>query len=71
MRLNVWLSATDRMQNGPSYSSSAAMYPEKFAKAQSKYSPVTSAAALFSPRLHPVLNRGEGDEHAVVTPQVP
>ena len=30
-----------------------------------------SAAAFFSPGLHPVLDRGEGNEDAVITPQVP
>src|SRR5712691_5676021 len=29
------------------------------------------ACAFFSPNLHPVLNRGKGDEDAVVAPQVP
>jgi len=29
------------------------------------------ACAFFSPSLHPVLNGGEGDEDAVVSPQVP
>ena len=30
------LSTIDRTQNGPSYNSSAAMYPEKSARAQSR-----------------------------------
>ena len=29
------------------------------------------ACAFFSPRLHPVLHRGKGDEDAVIAPQVP
>jgi hypothetical protein len=29
------------------------------------------ACAFFSPRLHPILDRGKGDKHPVVTPQVP
>src|SRR5512132_2064750 len=29
------------------------------------------ACAFFSPSLHPILDRGKGDKHPVVTPQVP
>src|SRR4029450_9215868 len=29
------------------------------------------ACAFFSPRLHPILDRGKGDKHPVVTPQMP
>src|SRR3954471_18176114 len=59
------------MQNGPSYSSSAAMNPEKSERAQSRCSVRLCRAAFFPPGLDPVLDRGEGDEHAVVTPQGP
>src|SRR5882724_8315912 len=59
------------MQKGPSYSSSTATYPEKSAKAQSRKSVSMRACAFFSPNLHPVLNRGKGDEDAVISPQVP
>jgi hypothetical protein len=59
------------MQNGPSYSSSAAMRPEKSESAQSRCSVQVSCAAFFPPGLDPVLDRGEGDEHAVVAPQGP
>src|SRR5262245_12822831 len=59
------------MQKGPSYSSSAATYPEKSAKAQSRNSVSMRACAFFSPSLDPVLDRGKGHEHAVVAPQVP
>src|SRR4030095_9499521 len=54
------------MQKGPSYSSSAATYPEKSANAQSRKSVSMRACAFFSPRLHPVLNRRKGDEDAVI-----
>src|ERR687888_1124923 len=59
------------MQKGPSYSSSAAPYPEKSAKAQSRNSVSMRACAFFPPCLDPVLERGKGHEHAVVAPQVP
>src|SRR5919198_4201204 len=59
------------MQKGPSYSSSAATYPEKSAKAQSRNSVSMRDCAFFSPSLDPVLDRGKGHEHAVVAPQVP
>src|SRR5262245_23879597 len=59
------------MQKGPSYSSSAAMYPEKSESAQSGCSAHVRRAAFFPPGLDPVLDRGAGDEHAVVTPQGP
>src|SRR5262249_60902805 len=59
------------MQKGPSYTSSAATYPEKSANAQSRKSGSRRACAFFSPSLHPILDRGKGDKHPVVTPQVP
>src|SRR5437016_2704163 len=59
------------MQKGPSYRSSAATYPEKSAKAQSRKSVSMRAWAFFPPRLDPVLDRGKGDKDAVVAPQVP
>src|SRR5215475_4168994 len=59
------------MQKGPSYSSSAATYPEKSVKAQSRKSVSMRACAFFSPRLDPVLNRGKRDKDAVVSPEVP
>src|SRR5262249_9390932 len=59
------------MQKGPSYSSSAATYPEKSANAQSRKSGSRRACAFFSPSLDPVLHRGEGDKDAVGAPQVP
>src|ERR687888_206302 len=59
------------MQKGPSYSSSAATYPEKSANAQSRKSRSMRACAFFSPSLDPVLNRGKRDKDAVVAPEVP
>src|SRR6266851_1122101 len=59
------------MQKGPSYSSSAATYPEKSAKAQSRKSVSMRACAFFSPSLNPVLDRGKGHEDTVVSPQMP
>src|SRR5438093_6255156 len=59
------------MQKGPSYSSSAATYPEKSAKAQSRKSVSMRACAFFSPRLNPVLDRGKGHKDTVVSPQMP
>src|SRR6266700_3505919 len=59
------------MQKGPSYSSSAATYPEKSAKAQSRKSVSMRAWAFFSPSLDPVLDRGKRDKDAVVSPEVP
>src|SRR5215475_716841 len=59
------------MQKGPSYSSSAATYPEKSVKAQSRKSVSIRACAFFSPRLDPVLDRGKRDKDAVVAPEVP
>src|SRR5215471_4591123 len=59
------------MQKGPSYSSSAATYPEKSAKAQSRNSGSRRACAFFSPSLDPVLDRGKRDKNAVVAPEVP
>src|SRR4051812_46312407 len=61
----------ERIQNGPSYSSSAAMKPEKSDKAQSRCSVSTCRAAFFPPGLDPVLDRGVGDKDAVVAPQGP
>src|SRR5262249_8849097 len=59
------------MQNGPSYSSSAAMYPEKSANAQSRCSVSIRRAAFFPPGLDPVLDRRPGDEDTVVSPEAP
>src|SRR2546428_7360547 len=59
------------MQKGPSYSSSAATYPEKSAKAQSRKSVSMRAWAFFSPSLDPVLDRGKRDKDTVVAPEVP
>src|SRR5262244_2852845 len=59
------------MQKGPSYSSSAATYPEKSAKAQSRKSVSMRACAFFSPSLDPVLDRGKRDKDPVVAPEVP
>jgi hypothetical protein len=47
------------------------MEPEKSVRTRSRYSWVTYASALFSPRLDPVLNRGKRDKDAVVPPEVP
>src|SRR4051812_10998552 len=70
-RLKVRSSTIERMQNGPSYSSSAAMYPEKSDRAQSRWSGSTRRAAFFPPGLDPVLDRGVGDEDAVLAPEGP
>src|SRR5215831_3241381 len=59
------------MQKGPSYSSSAATYPEKSAKAQSRKSVSMRACAFFPPSLDPVLNSRKGHKDAMVAPQVP
>src|SRR5262244_3119129 len=59
------------MQKGPSYSSSAATYPEKAAKAQSRKAVSMRACAFFSPSLDPVLDRGKRDKDPVVAPEVP
>src|SRR5215475_2092336 len=59
------------MQKGPSYSSSAATYPEKSANAQSRKSVSMRACAFFPPGLNPVLDRGKRDKDAVVSPEVP
>src|SRR4029453_1972988 len=59
------------MQKGPSYSSSAATYPEKSANAQSRKSVSMRACAFFPPSLDPVLDRGKRDKDAVVAPEVP
>src|SRR5215216_1263986 len=59
------------MQKGPSYSSSAATYPEKSAKAQSRNSVSMRDCAFFPPSLDPVLDRGKRNENPVVSPQVP
>src|SRR6478752_3273957 len=59
------------MQNGPSYSSSAAMKPEESDSAQSRYSVSVRRAAFFPPGLDPVLDRGVGDEDAVLAPEAP
>src|ERR671937_1477015 len=59
------------MQKGPSYSSSAATYPEKSVNAQPRKSVSMRVCAFFSPRLDPVLDRGKRDKDAMVAPQVP
>src|SRR5689334_3149038 len=59
------------MQKGPSYSSSAATYPEKSANAQSRKSGSMRPCAFFPPGLDPVLDRGKRDKDAVVAPEVP
>src|SRR5919201_2816580 len=59
------------MQKGPSYSSSAATYPEKSVNAQSRKSVSMRVCAFFSPRLDPVLDRGKRDKDPVVAPEVP
>src|SRR5215813_11383370 len=59
------------MQKGPSYSSSTAMKPEKSASAQSRCSPSIRRAAFFPPGLDPVLDRGVGDEGAMIAPEGP
>src|SRR4029453_1905153 len=59
------------MQKGPSYSSSAATYPEKSANAQSRKAGSMRACAFFPPGLDPVLDRGKRDKDAVVAPEVP
>src|SRR6266702_4377787 len=71
MRLSQRLSTAESMQKGPSYSSSAATYPEKSAKAQSRKSVSIRACAFFSPRLDPVLHGRKGHKDPVVAPQVP
>src|SRR5882724_3872917 len=71
MRLSQRLSTAERIQKGPSESSSAATYPEKSAKAQSRNSVSMRDCAFFSPRLNPVLDRGKGHEDPMVSPQVP
>src|SRR5512135_3597725 len=47
------------------------MKPEKSESAQSRCAVQLGRAALFPPGLDPVLDRGAGDEHAVVAPQGP
>src|SRR5712692_3491606 len=59
------------MQKEPSYHASAATYPEKSAKAQSRKSVSMRACAFFSPSLDPVLDRRKGHKDPVVAPQVP
>src|SRR5919198_5728259 len=59
------------MQKGPSYSSSAATYPEKSANAQSRKSRSMRACAFFPPSLDPVLDGGKREKAAVVAPEGP
>src|SRR2546423_13656039 len=59
------------MQKGPPYSSSAATYPEKSAKAQSRKSVSRRAWAFFPPRLDPVLDRRKRYKDPMVAPEVP
>lgn len=56
-------------QNGPSYNSSAAMYPEKSANAQSR-EPDSMTASAFSHGLNPGLRRDPGNKHPVISPEV-
>src|SRR6266446_3336083 len=71
MRLSQRLSTAESIQKGPSESSSAATYPEKSAKAQSRNSLSMRDCAFFSPCLNPVLDRGKGHEDPVVAPEMP
>src|ERR1035438_1471569 len=48
-----------------------AMYPENPLRASSRYSRSTCRQLFFPRRLGPVLDRGKGDEHAMIAPQVP
>src|SRR5271170_207739 len=48
-----------------------AMYPENPARASSRYSRSTRRQLFFPRRLGPVLDRGKGDEHAMVSPKMP
>jgi hypothetical protein len=52
-------------------SSSAAMYPDESTRARSRNSPPIRRAAFFPLGLDPVLDRGKGEEHAVVPPEMP
>ena len=70
-RRKVWLSTMDNTQKGPSYNSSAAMYPEKSPRAQLRYSRPTRSAPFFPRRLDPVLDGSKGYEYAMVSPKVP
>src|SRR4030042_4123944 len=70
-RRKVRLSTIERTQNGPSYNSSAAMYPEKSSSAAARYAPRMCCSAFFPPRLHPVLNRRKRHKDAVVPPEMP
>jgi hypothetical protein len=47
------------------------MKPEKPFNAQSRCSVAACRCAFFPPGLDPVLDRGEGDEHAMITPETP
>src|SRR6266446_2487903 len=71
MRLSQRLSTAESIQKGPSESSSAATYPEKSAKAQSRHSVSMRDCAFFSPCLTPVWDRGKGHEDTVVSPEMP
>src|SRR6266704_3771402 len=71
MRLEQRLSTAESIQKGPSESSSAATYPEKSTKAQSRNSVSMRDCAFFSPCLNPVLDRGKGHEDTVVSPEMP
>ena len=48
-----------------------AMYPENPPRASSRYSRSTSRQLFFPRRLGPVLDRGKGDEYAMVSPKMP
>src|SRR5262245_9460904 len=59
------------MQKGPSESSSAATYPEKSVKDQSRKVVSMRACAFFPTSIDPVQERGQRDKDAVVAPEVP
>ena len=69
--MKVRLSTIERMQKGPSYSSSTAMKPEKSDSAQSRCSVSVRRAAFFPPGLDPVLDRGVGNEDPMIAPEAP
>jgi hypothetical protein len=60
-----------RIQNGPSYISSAARYPEKLSRAQSWYSYSRTSSPFFSRSLYPVLDSSKRDIYPMVSPQMP
>src|SRR5215475_485909 len=60
-----------KTQNGPSYSSATARYPEQSARLQSRELVPICRAAFFPPSLHPVVDGGERNKHPVIPPQMP